>query len=240
VTSACPHGIDTGAYVLGALLEDEHRDFVDHLRACADCRREVAELQVAADALPLAAEQVDPPTHLRERIMTVVREEARLQASARGERDDRPERARRRRRWRLPGIAPLPAAIAACTLLALGVAAGVLIDRSQDTAREIPAQIAVAGASATLRVEDDGDARLQLSDMPQPPPGRVYQIWLKRPGAQPAPTDALFTPSEDGSASVDVPGDVRRVAQVLVTHEPRGGSRRPTRTPVIVASPDRA
>jgi anti-sigma-K factor RskA len=240
MTSACPHGIDTGAYVLGALMEDEHREFAEHLRRCADCRREVAELQVAADALPLAATPVDPPAHLRERIMSVVREEARLQAAARGEREDRRERAPRWRRWRLPGIAPIPAAIAACALLALGVAAGVLIDRSQGTAREVPAQVAVAGASGTLRVEDDGDAALQLSDMPQPPPGRVYQVWLKRPGAEPAPTDALFTPSRDGSASVDVPGDVRTVDQVLVTDEPRGGSRKPTRNPVIVASPNQA
>jgi anti-sigma-K factor RskA len=240
MTSACRHGLDTGAYVLGALLDDEHRDFAEHLRGCPDCRREVAELQVAADVLPLAAEQIDPPAHLRERIMTVVREEARLQAAARGERDDSRVRARRRRRWRLPGLAPLPAAIAACALLALGVAAGVLIDRSQSTTREIPAEVALSGASATLRVEDDGDARLQLRDMPQPPPGRVYQVWLKRPGAEPAPTDALFTPGNDGAASVDVPGDVRRVAQVLVTHEPMGGSRQPTRAPVIVASPGRA
>jgi anti-sigma-K factor RskA len=240
MTSNCPHGIDTGAYVLGALVDDEHRDFVEHLRGCADCRREVAELHVATNALPLAAEQVDPPAHLRERIMAVVREEARLQAAARGERDDGRERARRRRRRRLPGVGPVPAAIAACALLALGVAAGVLVDRSGDGAREVPAEVALAGASATLRVEDDGDARLQLRDMPQPPPGRVYQVWLKRPGADPAPTDALFTPGGDGAATVDVPGDVRRVAQVLVTDEPRGGSRRPTRMPVIVASPGRA
>ncbi|HEY3189532.1 MAG TPA: anti-sigma factor [Solirubrobacteraceae bacterium] len=236
MNTTCPYGLDTGAYVLGALLEEEQRDFTEHLRDCADCRREVAELRIAADVLPLAAEQIEPPAHLRRRIMDVVHEEARLQAAARGERTA--GRARpRRRRWRLPGIAPIPAAIAACVLLALGVVTGVLIDRSGSTTREVPAQIALSGASATLRVDDDGDARLQLRDMPQPPAGRVYQVWLKRPGAAPAPTDALFAPSRDGAATVDVPGGVRGVAQVLVTDEPRGGSRKPTRTPVIVASP---
>jgi hypothetical protein len=65
-------------------------------------------------------------------------------------------------------------------------------------------------------------------------------VWLTRPGAEPAPTDALFAPSRDGTASVNVPGGVSGVAQVLVTDEPMGGSRKPTRTPVVVASPGRA
>ena len=135
----------------------------------------------------------------------------------------------------MPAIAPLPAAVAACVVLALGVAGGVLLSAGDDF-REVDAQVALNGASGTLRIEDDGDARLTLRDMPAPPDGRVYQVWLLDEG-EPAPTDALFVPGRDGTARVDVPGDVAGARQVLVTAEPRGGSDRPTRPPVVMASP---
>ena len=136
----------------------------------------------------------------------------------------------------MPAIAPLPAAVAACVVLALGVAGGVLLSAG-DGFREVDAQVALGGASGTLRIEDDGDARLTLRDMPAPPDGRVYQVWLLGEGGSPSPTDALFVPGRDGAASVDVPGDVAGARQVLVTAEPRGGSDRPMRPPVVMASP---
>ena len=243
-SASCPHGLDTGAYVLGALHDDEQRAFEQHLAGCEACRREVGELRMAAAMLPLAADQVAPPDALRERIMRTVREEATAQAggprlgaeASGGERA--PVRARPSwwSRLRMPAIAPLPAALAACVLLALGVAGGVLLSAG-DGFREVDAQVALAGASGTLRVEDDGDARLTLRDMPAPPDGRVYQVWLLDEGESPSPTDALFVPGRDGTASVDVPGDVAGARQVLVTAEPRGGSNRPTRPPVVMASP---
>ena len=175
-SASCPHGLDTGAYVLGALHDDEQRAFEQHLAGCEACRREVGELRMAAAMLPLAADQVAPPDALRERIMRTVREEATAQAggprlgaeASGGERA--PVRARPSwwSRLRMPAIAPLPAALAACVLLALGVAGGVLLSAG-DGFREVDAQVALAGASGTLRVEDDGDARLTLRDMPAPP-----------------------------------------------------------------------
>jgi hypothetical protein len=59
-------------------------------------------------------------------------------------------------------------------------------------------------------------------------------VWLLRPGAKaPEPTPALFGVSTDGSAAVAVPGNLDGVKQVLVTHEPLGGSRAPTRAPIL-------
>ena len=239
MSAACPHGLDTGAYVLGALHDDEHTDFELHLAGCEACRREVAELRMAAAMLPLAADQVPPPDALRERIMATVREEAAARQAPPAAAAQPAGRAARRSWWsrlRLPAIAPLPAALAACVVLALGVAGGVLLS-AEDGFREVDAQVALNGASATLRIEDDGDARLMVRDMPAPPDGRVYQVWLLGEGESPSPTDALFVPGRDGAAEVDVPGDVAGARQVLVTAEPRGGSDRPTRQPVVMASP---
>ena len=96
--SACAHRDDVGSYVLRALPEDEHERFEAHLATCEECRRDVAELQVVADTLPLAAAQVAPPPELRDRIMATVRSEAELLGAAgRARRPARASRPRRRR-----------------------------------------------------------------------------------------------------------------------------------------------
>lgn len=74
-----------------------------------------------------------------------------------------------------------------------------------------------------------------MSNLPPAPGNRVYQVWLHRPGRAPDPTDALFSVERHGHATVAVPGDLEGVEEVLVTAEPPGGSRVPTRTPILSA-----
>jgi hypothetical protein len=79
---------------------------------------------------------------------------------------------------------------------------------------------------------DGSHGVLKVSDMPPVAAGRVWEVWVKRPGRAPEPTDALFTTTRDGSATVAVPG-VDGAERVLVTSEREGGSRVPT-TPAVV------
>ena len=60
---------DTGLYVLGALAPEERLAFEAHLAECDVCRAEVRSLAGVVTALPYAAEDVDPPAHLRERVL---------------------------------------------------------------------------------------------------------------------------------------------------------------------------
>ena len=69
--------------------------------------------------------------------------------------------------------------------------------------------------------------------MPPPPEGRIYQVWLKRPGAGPGADRRALDGNAQGDAEVAVPGSLDGVEAVLVTDEPLGGSQAPTRTPVI-------
>ena len=140
-----------------------------------------------------------------------------------------PRRERRRAWWARPGFA-----LAAVVLLLAAGAAGILAG-GPDT-RTVVAQTTVDGAQATLELEGS-DGTLVVAGMPPPPEGRIYQVWLKRPGADPEPTDALWTVNAQGDAEVAVPGSLDGVEAVLVTDEPMGGSEVPTRTPVISASP---
>jgi anti-sigma-K factor RskA len=233
--SVCEHRETAASYVLGALPDDEHRSFAAHLETCEECRRSVAELQVAVDALPLATVQLQPPPELKDRIMVVVRSEAELQRAA----AEGPAPAPRKRRWRgrFLGLAPLPAAAAASLLVAVVVAGAIALSGGDDT-RTVQGQVLVASAPAAraaLELSDD-ETRLTVSGMPAPPAGKVYQVWLKPPAQAPKPTRALFRVDARGDADVEIQsGRLKGIEQVLVTAEPDGGSQEPTSDPVIAA-----
>jgi anti-sigma-K factor RskA len=230
---------DVASYLLGALPEAERGAFERHLAGCAECRRDVEELGVAVDALPAAAPPVTPPPELKQRIMAVVDAEASLLAAAGGGADARPQPAppRKRlfgRRW---ALRPAFALAAAVVLLAVGAAVGGILASGGGESQTVVAQTAGPAAQASGRLEISGDrSRLVLSDFPQPPPGRVYQVWTQRAGQNPEPTDVLWTPLADGSATVSVPGSLNGVQKVLVSAEPRGGSAAPTSMPVLAAT----
>jgi anti-sigma-K factor RskA len=222
------------AYVLGALPPEELDGFREHMAGCPDCRRAVEELRVAADALPMGTQQLAPPPALKGRIMAVVESEAELLAASGAGADRPPAKAPRRKQhrawWARPGFA-LAAVVLA---LAGGALAGGLL--TGEPTRTIAATAEPQGSDVTLQVRGDAGT-LVVRDMPPPPEGRIYQVWVKRPGQDPAPTDALWSVNAQGDAQVAVPGSLEGVEAVLVTDEPQGGSQVPTTTPVIQASP---
>jgi anti-sigma-K factor RskA len=222
---------DVGAYLLGALEPDEAAAFEAHLAGCAACRRDVDHLRVAADALPVSVPLVSPPAALKGRIMAVVESEAELLAAAGGRADAPAER----RRPRLLGWLARPAVALACALVLLagGGLAGALLSGG-DGARTVVATTQAPRADVRLEIRDDGST-LVAENMPAPPSGRIYQVWLKRPGRDPEPTSVLWSTRSDGSAEVAVPGSLDGVEAVLVTHEPPGGSDEPSTPPLISA-----
>ena len=70
--------------------------------------------------------------------------------------------------------------------------------------------------------------------MPTLQEGQVYQAWVQRDGMiEPEPT---FEVGGDGSGAVAVPEDLSDADAVMVTREPRGGSRAPTEEPVMTVA----
>jgi anti-sigma-K factor RskA len=223
----------SAAYVLSALEHDEAERYREHLDCCGACSTEVSRLQPVADSLPASAPRVFASQELRERVMASVRSEAALLHAA-GAGADRPQRLRAGWRLRRPQL--LTAAVAMGAGLLIGV---VAIDTgSQAPATDVTsAQLASAppGGRAVLR-QVGGRAELVVAGVSQPPRGKIYEIWLARAGAPPMPTNALFGVTHSGSASVNVPGNLAGVRQVMVTAEPLGGSAHPTSPPIIVAT----
>jgi Anti-sigma-K factor rskA, C-terminal len=238
VTSpGCPRIDDAASYVLRAMPDGEWEVYQEHLARCTPCAEKVAELRFVADALLSGVPQLSAPAPVRGRVMAIVRAESELLRAA-GHGADQPAPVPSRRRRRLSSLRPLPAIALASVALAIGIGGGALLWGGDGgvTRRTVVAHVDAAGAAAHLRMTSDG-AKLVVSGMPAPPEGRVYQVWVRHgAGTTPKPTDALFSVSSAGDASVDVPGDLDGVDAVMVTDEPPGGSRLPTRAPVITAS----
>jgi anti-sigma-K factor RskA len=231
--TGCARHDDVASYVLGALPDDETEAFEAHLETCEECRHEVADLQVAADALPLAAVQLAPPPDLKDRIMTVVRSESELlQAADAPARQAAPVR-EKRRRW--SGLRPLPAIGLATAVLAVAVVAGVLLTGG-DTTHTVQAKVTLVAspnARASLQVKGD-EGTLKVTDFPPAGNDRVYQAWRMR-GGKPVPA-GLFRVGSDGKATLAIEEPLKAGDQVLVTREPGGGSAQPTTNPIAAAA----
>jgi anti-sigma-K factor RskA len=205
-----------GAYVLGALPELEAEVLEKHLAGCEACRAEVAALQPVTAAIARSVPQVEPPASLKASLMATVRSEAEARSATPAR--ERPAESRWSR-W-LAGLQPRIAATAALAVLALGVVVGVVADQMADNGeRTVVAKIdrkLMPTGDATLRISGDGeDARVQLSDAPEPGSGHLYEVWIQR-GDQIIPGPTV---TSGGDGEVTVPGGVNGAQNVMVTLE---------------------
>jgi hypothetical protein len=222
-----------GAYLLGALPELEAELLERHLMGCEACRDELERLRPAADALPRAVEPLSPPPSLKQSLMDIVREDAEQRAPG-------PRRKFLPRVVRVPRLVRVPAAaawVSAAFLLAVGLAGGWGLSRVLDSDTEtITAQVdhsRLPEGSGSLVLQDGGKdgAVLRVHGLPQPPRGRVYQVWLRR-GDEIVPS-TLFTVRSDGTGAAGIPDDLDDVGEVMVTRERAGGAAAPTERPVV-------
>lgn len=231
-TSADVHTL-TGAYAVNALSDTERSTFETHLARCESCAVEVAELTATATRLGAAVE-FPPPPHLRARVLAAAAETRQLP----------PRTARVSRRLR--GTGGLLAA--ACLVVAVVLTVEIRSTPDTDALARISSEYSrfadflstpdvklvsatgSNGATGTAVVSASRDELLFLSrDLPEPPSGRVYQLWLIDADG-PRPAGVLPT---SGSAPLMAAG-VSGAQKVAVTVEPPGGSAKPTTAPMMV------
>jgi anti-sigma factor RsiW len=221
---------DVGAYLLGALEPAEQAAFEGHMAGCSDCRAELEELRVAADALPRSVEPFAPPPSLKRSLMEAVREDAQPER--------RPLLARLGIERLFAGFSPRLALGAVAALLVVAVLVGTQLSGGDGGNRVVTgvvdrARVPDATATVTLPKDGSGPAQLRVTGMPQPRPGQVYEIWLKRGDqVQPGP---LFNTDRGGDGAGAIPDDLEGVDAVLVTRERTGGAKKPSEAPIISA-----
>jgi type II secretory pathway pseudopilin PulG len=107
---------------------------------------------------------------------------------------------------------------------------------SQPSIYTLNGQGPLAGASGQVKaLKTDPVLIFQFSGLPQPPPGKVYEIWLiPPPGAGAAIRGGVFSPDRSGSATVSIARTLDGIKIVAVTVEngPNGVDA-PSQTPPL-------
>ncbi|MFI6344774.1 anti-sigma factor domain-containing protein [Streptomyces sp. NPDC050560] len=237
-----PHLL-TGAYALDALPGRERAAFERHLASCDSCAREAAEF--AATAARLASASSGPvPSALRGEVLRRVSAVRQVPPGA--------APVARAGRWLPRGGRLTRWALAACVAVAagLGGTAAWQYERAQDARQQaaraehdadaVASVLAasdartrsarVAGGTGTLVVSARRDQAVFLaSRMPEPPAGKVYQLWFAKGGAM--RSAGLMSPDR-ASQTVLMRGPVDGASAIGITVEPSGGSRQPTSEPI--------
>lgn len=230
-----------GAYLLGAAEAREAELCATHLATCNTCQECKQMLEVSSHRLAGDLPSRRPSDQLKQRLMNQVRAEAELFEAARSSNTTNTDEIASssektssslldRTRETLSRPLPLMAGFAVVMLLLIG--GSQLITTSKPGAPERQAIAAVGTGDIRATVTFQGDqATLTASKLPALGPGRVYQVWLQQAGGVLRPTDTLFT-ERKGSATVTLPS-FGSSNKVLITSEPKGGSTKPSRSPIL-------
>ncbi|KIF70664.1 anti-sigma factor [Streptomyces sp. AcH 505] len=236
----------TGAYALHALEPAERDAFERHLAECPACAQEVSELAATAARLGLAV-SVTPPPAMKEQLLRRIATER--QDPPRVAPESRSGVAGRR------GRALSRFALAACLAVAAafgGIAAWqhqqaqdarAQAQSSQQRSEALASVLAAPdakvttgkltdGATGTVVVSRNQDkAAFVAAGLPEPPNGKVYELWFNDGGKMRAA--GLLSPSA-GSDAVLLSGTVGEASGMGITVEPAGGSDQPTSDPLAL------
>ena len=219
---------DVAGYVLGVLEPDDAAAFEAHLRRCAACRAEVADLAPLTAALDQAAPAVDLPPGLAARTFAAV-EHAATAAAARD--------VGRRSRRALLGVA-----IAATAVAALVAALLVAWPSEPARARRVTLVSDVAGRTghvALQRTKAGIVIDLAVEGLAPSGEGEHYECWyLSAADSPPTPeriSAGTFTVDADGRARVRMTtaADPAEYPRIAVTRQHAGADPAALGEPVL-------
>jgi anti-sigma-K factor RskA len=239
-------GDQAASYVLGALTPAEKQAFEAHLATCATCAAEVRSLTPMAGALAHLATPAEPAAHVRARLLAALPGGSRsalswlaiaasvalavalgsYAAQLRGRVTTLEGRLRDTTLRAEAGERQ----VADARRTAFEAQSAVAVLAAPDLARiDLAGQPAAPSASARAFWSRSRGLVFTASNLPAPPPGRAYQLWVLT--AQPAPISAgMMRPDASGrvNARFDMPADLPRPVALAVTLEPEGGVPAPT------------
>jgi anti-sigma-K factor RskA len=246
-------------YVLGSLTAAARARFETHLHECGECQSTIRSLSAVADALALTVPQQEPASALRARVLGSLGVAATAGLKISPSRRPASSLAPWLAAAASIAIAVALAAYAAALRARVGEFERELRQatlRADSSERQIAdlrralaegaSQMAVLAAPDLQRTDLAGQPPapqssgrafwsrsrglvFTASNLPAPPAGRTYQLWVLT--RQPAPISAgLFKPDSGGrvTARFDTPLDLPQPIGMAVTIEPEGGVSAPT------------
>jgi anti-sigma-K factor RskA len=232
-------------YALGALPDVEAAVVKAHAQGCAECAAKLAEALGNVAVVALAAEQEAPLARVKQQLFARIAAER----AAGGERKIVGEPKRARASWWNWLLVPATAVLAIfCVGLyrenqtltgelqeARRMAASfererlhvmglvnVLSAKDTEIIRLASTKDGFPGSGAVVRYNKRLGKVIYTADLPELPPGKVYQMWLVPTSGEAAISAGTFTP--DGSKPWDVQVPTNSDAKAFaVTVEPEGG-----------------
>lgn len=220
------------AYALDILDEAETKLVRDHLQTCTYCQDELRAYQRVVEDLPLAVAEVEPPAHLKEKILQ----------QARGAKNASPPSANRS--WwqelkeRLFFRSPAWGLVSLVLILVLGASNLFLwqrLNRLESESRQALATVMLTGTELTpgatglMIISRDGEhGSLVVDGLPLLDDSQQYQVWLIRNGQR--ASGGVFSVYDEGYGvlKLDAPEPLDSYQAVGITIEPAGGSPGPT------------
>ena len=219
------------AYVLGVIPIDELTEVANHIASCDTCLEEAKAHSEVADELALTVAPVPLPAGFADGVLALARRKEPALAQT-------PEPAGAQvlsfRRRILSG------ALAVAAAVIIGVLGAGFLDARSDLQRSRQV-IGALTAGSGLPLEGRGGSKGHMvptqngalfvaAGLPEPPPGRTYQLWALR-NQQPVSLGTFGV--EEGQAVVRIEDPVDGVDGMAVTVEPEGGSEEPSSDPVM-------
>ncbi len=219
-------------HALRALSSEDEERVVVHLAECERCRRRLRETEAVAASLAYSVPQMAPPPELRSRVLAIAEPVVAAPAAEAPavEAPARPGRPRPRHGWwpRVSLVAVPAMALALGAMVVWNVSLRNDLDSSRDDFAH-GAAVALPGVGNVV-AQTDGNATL-FAHLRRAPAGKTYEAWVIRG------TVALPAGVFEGGGTVELeltqsakPGD-----KIAVTVEPKGGSRKPTTTPIATS-----
>ncbi|WP_018157497.1 anti-sigma factor [Demetria terragena] len=242
-----------GAYAIDAVDDDERRVVDQSMAEDSEYAAEMRSLRDAANELSVLS-AIEPPASLRSSVLVSIAQtrplppltpEADAETDASDGSDQAPVadlgavRERRQRRW----SGWLLSAAAAVLLVTGGLSVAMWSPWQNEGGTTVAAQVSSAADAETYdlplgdsnatvtRSASEGKAVLRSIDLPAPPAGQNYQMWLQQDGKM-VSAGMLPKIAKDGTVTMVLDGDAGRASATAMTLEPAGGSKQPTTTPM--------
>jgi anti-sigma-K factor RskA len=224
-------------YSLNALDEEATLEVAQHLGSCDACRQELQAYVQILDDLPFALAETDPPSSIKERLMTRIGQEE----SSLGHKENIGLWQRITETFKRP--VPVWGVVSVAVIVLLSIST-IWFARQANEQQNNPAgtmnTVAMLGtenapqASGWIVVSSDGEyGTLIVENLRALDPSLQYQLWLIQDGVR--TSGGVFSVDEHGYVSHEIPAPQHlNLYQAFgITIEPSGGSQQPTGKKVL-------
>ena len=226
-----------GAYVLGGLESEEETEVRRHLAFCPSCREKLKEFEEVSQALKAAPSLGDPPSYLKDEILSYVRDEephsSNEELPSPRVPSSRASRESRSKNLRL--LVPSMAAAALVAVVALGTFFSLHAQAPVATIQLTPIENEDYWGVAELHPQPLGNQQveLKLNNLDKPTPDSYYEAWFS--SGEEYISAGSFTATDSGQTDVvlTAPPQARDYPTFLVTEQSAKDDNAPSKEVVL-------